>query len=241
MEELVLDDLPKKAARLIAFGLRPKLSPGTNDEYRDLVALYRSSAQFQQLVGRIADGMGLKVVDAHRTGFFLGAGEDCLFTYTLSDLRKERRLSDVIGGYQRGLAGLVIVGIAAYFYPRPSHLAEESHRTGTPHSIDEFIRRACAQLKIEGEPKDEEEEPAWRYYLRQREAGNTPKGYRRQRSTLQMVEAILDVFVDKGLVKKSTEGGVPSYQALERFRHQVALLAGHDLFRALAAARLKEV
>ncbi len=246
MEATGLDELAELAGRVLAFGRSPKALPTGEEEYRDLVARYRSDPRFQQVVDRFASGLGLRVTHASQLGLYLAAASDSPFAYTLSDFRQERGLSDVTGALMRGLYGLVTVGIAAYFYPLAQHLAEERHPAATATQIDEFIRAACEELRARYGDEDPElgaaeQEPAWRVYLRHKETSRASDGRRGRQGTLVAVEKTLDLLVEHQLARRlaeSREGAAVRYQPLERFRHQVVGFAGDELFEALSRSRL---
>jgi hypothetical protein len=241
-----LDDTPHLAGRLISFGMQARVLPRADDEYRELLARYRTDPRFQQAVDQFASGLGLRVTNDSQLGFYLAATADSPFAYTLSDFRRERGMSDASGAVARGLYGLVVVGIAAYFYPLPQHLSEESHPTATATQIDAFIRAACEELRArlgdeDPEQHSAEREPAWRAYLRQKETSRGSDGRRGQQGTLLAVEKMLELFVERQLISRMNESSDEAsvrYQPLERFRHQVARFAGEELFEALGQIRL---
>ncbi|MGQ4419878.1 hypothetical protein ACN6LA_007515, partial [Streptomyces sp. SAS_269] len=46
------------AARLVAFGLQPKLQPARDQEYTDLLRRYREEPAFARLADAVAAGLG---------------------------------------------------------------------------------------------------------------------------------------------------------------------------------------
>ena len=238
-------ELSARAAQLIAFGLRPKLKPATNEEYGRLVAQYQSDRQFREVVDGVAAGFGIRILSANQMGFYLGAKSDSPFAYTLSDFRREKGMSAITGAAQRGLYGLVVVGIAAFFYPFAQRLVDERHPKGRVSEIDNFIRGACKELqaRLGGQDptvSESEGEPSWWTYLRERETSSGTDGRRGQKGTLIAVSKTLELFTDHGLVQKVRDEVDPIYQTLERFRLQVVRLAGDELFDALSELRNRE-
>ena len=238
-----LGDLPHRAGRLVSYGLRPKLNPATDDEYRELVALYRGDDRFRQLVDGILAGLGLRATYADKLGFYLAAEVESPFAYNVSDFRRERGTSDVTGVRMRGLYAIAAVGIAAYFYPQVQHLADEYHRPATSAQIEGFVRAACENLRARLGDEDPEQqslddEPAWKVVLRQKEVTPGVDGRRGQQGTKDIVEKLLEVLAEQQLVRRQSDGrGGTRYQPLERFRLQVANFAGDELYEALSQHR----
>lgn len=51
------------AARLVAFGLQPKLQPARDQEYAELLRRYREDSPFARLADAVAAGLGLVVLE----------------------------------------------------------------------------------------------------------------------------------------------------------------------------------
>lgn len=51
------------AARLVSFGLQPKLQPARDQEYADLLRRYREDPPFARLADAVATGLGLIVLE----------------------------------------------------------------------------------------------------------------------------------------------------------------------------------
>lgn len=237
-------EMPEEAGRLIGFALQPKLPPAKDPEYARLVARYRTDVHFRDLVDGFTRGLGLMVTHADELGFYLGVVGDSPLAYGLSDLKRERSLSDATG-IKRGLYAIVALGIAAYFYPQAQVLMTPQHRSGTALDIDHLIRATCKELEDRSTQKDypPEDEPAWKTYLREKETSQTKDGRAGQQGTVIEIRRMLEAFSELGLVKR-TDGGrsaLGEYQPLERFRQQIARLAGHELFEALKQVRQKEL
>ncbi|MYT25709.1 hypothetical protein GTW69_36500, partial [Streptomyces sp. SID7760] len=65
------------AARLVAFGLQPKLLPARDAEYAELLRRYREEPAFGRLADAVATGLGLVVLEVSpRAGMAVAAGED---------------------------------------------------------------------------------------------------------------------------------------------------------------------
>ena len=56
------------AARLVAFGLQPKLQPARDQEYTELLRRYREDPPFARLTDAVAAGLGLVVLEAMASG-----------------------------------------------------------------------------------------------------------------------------------------------------------------------------
>jgi hypothetical protein len=234
----------RAAGQLIQFGLRPKLFPGQDREYRDLLARYRMELEFQEVVDAVAEGLGLTVASATELGFFLAAQPGSVFAYTLSTFRRDRGTSS---GYDdRLLHGLAMVAIVAYYYPTGQDLEHESHRPATPRDVDRYLRAACEQLSrtsadLDVPAEQSELEQAWHLYLRQKEAVETPDGRRAQRGTLAVIDRCLDMLENQGLVRRARDAGDnSSFVPMERLRLMVGTVAGHHAFEQLRRIRLEQ-
>jgi hypothetical protein len=240
----VHDDRLRAAGQLIQFGLRPRLFPGQDREYRDLLARYRLELEFQEAVDAVADGLGLTVASATELGLLLAAEPGSVFAYTLSTFRRDR---GGVGGYEdRLLHGLGMVAIVAYFYPTAHDLERESHRPVAPREVERYLRAACDQLgRTSGDgdvAADKTEfEQAWRLYLRQKEAVETSDGRRAQRGTLAVIDRCFAMLEAQGLVRKVREvDDNPPYQPMERLRLMVGTVAGHHAFELLRRIRQEQ-
>ncbi|HUE28593.1 MAG TPA: hypothetical protein VMP89_17600, partial [Solirubrobacteraceae bacterium] len=49
--------------QIIAYGLDPRLSPGRNARYAELVALFRNDSKFRSQVDIVTVGQGLQILD----------------------------------------------------------------------------------------------------------------------------------------------------------------------------------
>ncbi len=250
------DERASDAGQLLSFGLQPRLYPGKDPDYDALLARYCSDSRFRRLVDDTAMGLGLEVIYASHgeegTGFYLRSLSTSPFAYTLSHFRPEGRMSETTTVKARGLAGLILVGIAAYFYPRAQSLAHEKHPTASAKNIDTFIRGLCEELRtqLESEPPSGEEgpEPAWKSYLREKEISQRSDGRRGQQGTIPLLEKMLEYLCGQGLMVKvhEKEQGTarpPHYQPLERFRQHIlrsATVEVSDLFDLAGDYRIEQ-
>jgi hypothetical protein len=235
------EELLRAAGQLIQHGLRPKVFPGQDREYRDLLARYRMQLEFQEAVDAVADGLGLSVAAASELGFFLTPQPGSVFAYTLSSFRRDRGGNT---GYEdRLLHGLGMVAIVAYYYPTGRDLEHERHPQATPRDVDRFLRAACQQLSRTSEDAGvatdrSEFEQAWRLYRRQKEAVETEDGRRAQRGTLAVLDRCFEMLETQGLVRRARDAGDnPPYQPMERMRLMVGTVAGHYAYDQLRRIR----
>jgi hypothetical protein len=235
------EELLRAAGQLIQYGLRPRLFPGQDRQYRELLARYRMELEFREVVDAVADGLGLGVAAAPELGLFLAAQPGSVFAYTLSSFRRDRGTS---ASYDdRLLHGLGMVAIVAYYYPSGRDLEYERHPPATPRDVDHFLRAACEQLRDASDDADvrvdrSEFEQAWHLYLRQKEAVETPDGRRAQRGTLAVLDRCFQMLESQGLVRRVREVGEnPPYVPMERLRLMVGAVAGNHAFEQLKRIR----
>lgn len=224
------------AARLIACGLRPRLRPENEPDYATLLGRYRVDAGFREVVGAVAAGLGLSVLEAGQFGLSLAAEEGSVFALRLSDYRANLSVED------RLIHGLVHLAAAAYCYPTAASLDDEAAvQRVSVRGLEQYLREACERLASrfgDADPRDDqpELEHAWRIYHRRNATRDTGDGRRSPRSTQGMISYALETLADQGFLRKVGDADGDTYQALARYRIQVRELAAHEGYRLLAGA-----
>ncbi|WP_223291144.1 hypothetical protein [Streptomyces avicenniae] len=237
-----MDDA-EDAARLIAFGMRPRLRPAKDRVYRELVARYRTEGTFRALVECTARGLGLKV---------LGAAEDIgVALAALSNSVYETRIEDYVrsarqrGEVERLLHGIIHLAVAALAYPRPDDLANDGY-TGrvSAEAVDRVVRDSCDRLREKasatlagGDTPSEtpELEKVWSAYARRPEASLTKDGRLAMNSTKGMIGRALNFLTDQGFLEVAGAGEDGWYRATPRYQLQVRQLALTSAFDELLA------
>jgi hypothetical protein len=107
----VTDD-SQAIGQMIAFGLDPRLSPGRSGDYHELVARFRSDAEFRQRVVSVAAGQGLDILDCSPVyGLVLAAtGPDSPYYMRLDDYA-------AMSADERYVNAFVFLAIATACYP----------------------------------------------------------------------------------------------------------------------------
>jgi hypothetical protein len=194
------DDL-RSIGRLIAFGLDPRLSPGRSGDYHELVARFRSDAEFRQQVVAVTAGQGLDILDCSPVyGLVLAAtGTDSPFYMRLDDYAS-------MTAEQRYLNAFVFLAIATACYPRADALDADdgplpqitvSDVLRLMNRMAERIReRATDQDPPVGEPQVE---PLYRLVLRWREGDTTGDERSNPHVKTGMVRRALKWLVANGL------------------------------------------
>ncbi|MBI0383581.1 hypothetical protein JBE27_46850, partial [Streptomyces albiflaviniger] len=104
------------AARLVAFGLQPKLLPARDVEYAELLRRHRDEPAFARLTDAVAAGLGLIVLEVStRAGMAVTAAEDSVFAVRMGDYAR-RAATDSADRFLHGLAHLAVAALA---FPRP--------------------------------------------------------------------------------------------------------------------------
>jgi hypothetical protein len=232
------------AARLVGYGLRPKLIPARDDGYRQLLRRHRADVQFAALVNAVADGLGLVVLDvSERAGVVLGGVEDSVFAVRMTDYAKrtggEGRAAD------RVLHGVVQLAVATLAYPRPADLADDSYvGRVTVEGVDAFVREACRRLDELAAAGGEVADPSveapmleatWRAYSRRTATGATRDARRLFTSTTGMVAKALGFLADQGFLTGTGAEGGGTYRTTPRYQVQVRELAASRAFEELLA------
>jgi hypothetical protein len=184
-EAIVMEDVAS-GARLLAFGMRPKLIPSRDQVYAELVKRFAEDGPFQVLTEAIAEGLGLTVLAvSSRTGVVLGPGEGSVFEQKFDDYARRAILGER-RDLERVLHGIAHLAVAALAFPRPDDLAADTYiGRVSVEQADSVVREACTMLAAKataaeeaGDPLEEapELERAWRVYLRRPEAAPTKDG-----------------------------------------------------------------
>ncbi|NYI91769.1 hypothetical protein HNR02_005092 [Amycolatopsis endophytica] len=168
-------------------------------------------------------------------GLVLGVNPESPFAFRVADLPNANTRNG------RLLAGLVLVGIAAYVYPSPADLDEQRVRRVAETEFEQWLRAACERLRdrdAAGEPIPEEGlDEAWRAYHEKPAilVGDRGRGVGRLSSkcTLYWVRNTLAWLAEQGMARPESTGG--TWLLTERFRIQVKDMATEPAFTMLAA------
>jgi hypothetical protein len=237
------------AARLLAFGLRPKQRPARNLDYADLVRRYRGDSAFADHVTSIAIGLDLAILDVDMShGIVVAATEDSTFALKVTEYA--RRTGGEGKASDRVLHGLAHLGAATMAYPRPADLGSPAYVGRiTVHGVDAFVREAARLLKEKAAAEDTDADPptdhpdleaAWRAYERRAQNPGSADRRRVSSSTFGMVSKALAFLAEQGMLVRAGDEGGGTYRTTTRYRVQV-LDAGARMFDELLALGVTEV
>lgn len=235
------------AAQLIGYGLRPKLVPARDEQYRTLVARARVDDEFDAVVRAVAAGLQLVVLEvSERTGIVVASTEDSPFALRMTDYA--RRTSSEGKAAERVIHALAHLGAAALSFPRPADLADESYIGRiTVEGVDAFVRDAATRLKdLAGDETPDTDtttpglEAAWRVYTRRPRTGTTGDGRKLSSSTIGIVGRALAFLADQGLLVRTSEERGGTYRTTSRYLRQVQD-AGTVMFEELLSLGITEV
>ncbi|MGW2237181.1 hypothetical protein [Streptomyces sp. NPDC001759] len=221
------------AARLVAFGLQPKLQPARDQEYAELLRRYREDPPFARLADAVAAGLGLIVLEVSpRAGMAVTAAEDSVFAVRMGDYAR-RTSAD---GGDRFLHGLAHLAVAAMAFPRPEDLADDGYiGRVTVNGVDAFVRQACRRLEERAEEQGENTDPAtdapgleaaWRIWMRRSAAGATKDARRLAGSTTGIVGKAVAFLTDSGFLQRTGDDSGGTYRTTARYQLQVRDMAG---------------
>lgn len=229
------------AARLVAFGLQPKLQPARDQEYAELLRRYREDPPFARLADAVAAGLGLVVLEVStRAGMAVTAAEDSVFAVRMGDYAR-RTSAD---GTDRFLHGLAHLAVAAMAFPRPEDLADDGYiGRVTVNGVDAFVRQACRRLEERAEEQGENTDPAsdapgleaaWRVWARRSSTGATKDARRLAGSTTGIVAKAVAFLTDSGFLQRTGDDSGGTYRTTARYQLQVRDLAGTAALSELA-------
>ena len=221
------------AARLVAFGLQPRLLPARSEEYTDLLRRYRDDPLFARLTDAVAAGLGLIVLEVSpRAGMAVAAAEDSVFAVKMGDYAR-RAQSDTNDRFLHGLAHLAVAALA---FPRPEDLADDGYLGRlTVNGVEAFVRQACRRLEERAAAAGENTDPAsdapgleaaWRVWARRSATGATKDARRLAGSTTGIVAKAVAFLADSGFLQRIGDEAGGTYRTTARYQLQVRDLAG---------------
>lgn len=221
------------AGKLIAFALRPRQTPWTSTEYSELLRRYEEDSQFRSIVDGVTEGLGMRIVDATRNGFFLTATEGSPFRLAADDYKQN------MSAQERVLHGVIQVGIAAFSFPKADVLDQDDTVAPahiTPAKLAEYIRNFAeanaASSPDEANGDDSAERRAWREALARALTMETSGGKESTRSLTGMCRHALDFLESQGLMRKVDEENAV-YQGTTAYRIRLKYHAAHELLTLL--------
>ncbi|WP_069812137.1 hypothetical protein [Streptomyces sp. TP-A0874] len=221
------------AARLVAFGLQPKLLPARDPEYTDLLRRHRDDPAFARLADAVAAGLGLVVLEVSaRAGMAVAAAEDSVFAVRMGDYAR-RASADSADRFLHGLAHLAVAAMA---FPRPEDLADDGYIGRiTVSGVEAFVRQVCRRLEERAEERGENTDPrteepgletAWRVYARRSATGATKDARRLAGSTTGIIAKAVAFLVDSGFLQRAGDDAGGAYRTTARYQLQVRDMAG---------------
>ncbi|MDT0310149.1 hypothetical protein RM780_24805 [Streptomyces sp. DSM 44917] len=230
------------AARLVAFGLQPRLPAARDAEYAALLRRYLEEPAFGRIADAVAAGLGLIVLEVSpRAGMALAAAEDSVFAVRMGEYAR-RTSSDTADRFLHGLAHLAVAALA---FPRPADLADDGYLGRiTVNGVEAFVRQACHRLAERAETQGENTDPAtdapgleaaWRVYARRSTTGATKDARRLAASTTGIVGKAVAFLADSGFLQRTGDESGGSYRTTPRYQIQVRDLAAGAAMSELLA------
>ncbi|MFI1827629.1 hypothetical protein ACH41E_14425 [Streptomyces sp. NPDC020412] len=221
------------AARLVSFGLQPKLLPARDAEYAELLRRYRDDAPFARLADAVATGLGLVVLEVSpRAGMAISADEESVFAVRMGDYAR-RTSADSTDRFLHGLAHLAVAAMA---FPRPEDLADDAYIGRlTVLGVDGYVRQACRRLEERADERGDNTDPAtdapgleaaWRVYSRRSATGATKDARRLAGSTTGIVGKAVAFLADSGFLQRTGDDAGGAYRTTARYQLQVRDMAG---------------
>lgn len=214
---------------LLGWAARPRETPARHEEYRRVVARYRSDPDFAALADAVLSGAGLELFVDSRDGAVVTATPDSPLRATVSDVVKRTQPA------HRALLGAVLLGVARTAYPEPV-MVDDPDRVAvfTTRAVVDTLNRAvelqAAETQSDGDVDDRLVE-VWRHWRALTEA--RPNAQRRSvNDRLGLTNKVCRFLAEAGYLtpRGDVDGG--TWQARPRFRHTVAALCeDSELYR----------
>lgn len=209
MNAIELDQL-EQASELIYKGLKTKLTPDKNSDYKKLVAKWEADELFRDQVKAIAKGLGLKVADvSYQSGaIILPKDQHSAFCFGgLTELRKTLGSNSEDTLTKRGTVVLAIITLLAAFFRDEVQFLEykQAQQTQSLKNISRLLLEICKSLKDQHN-QDKGDIPD---YLRQGweiilSLPEVKEGHANPSSVEGLIEMLTTRFVDEGLLVKDT-------------------------------------
>ncbi len=221
------------AARLVSFGLQPKLLPARDAEYADLLRRYREESSFARLADAVATGLGLVVLEVSpRAGMAVTAGEDSVFAVRMGDYAR-RASSDAADRFLHGLAhspsppspSRPPEDLADDALHRPHH-GQRRRRLRTPGLPTAGGARRGAGRQHRPRQRRPGLEAGWRIYARRSSTGATKDARRLAGSTTGIIGKAVAFLTDSGFLQRTGDDAGGAYRTTARYQLQVRDLAG---------------
>ncbi|UCM86711.1 hypothetical protein [Streptomyces marincola] len=230
------------AARLVSFGLQPKLAPARDAEYAALLRRYQEEPAFARLADGVATGLGLVVLEVSpRAGMAVAAAEDSVFAVRMGEYAR-RATADPADRFLHGLAHLAVAALA---FPRPADLADDAYLGRiTVNGVEAFVRQACRRLAERAAEQDDNTDPpsdapgleaAWRVYARRSATGATKDARRLAGSTTGIVGKAVAFLADSGFLQRTGDDAGGTYRTTARYQLQVRDMAAGSAMTELLA------
>jgi hypothetical protein len=217
------------AGKLVAYALRTRQTPWTSTEYAELLRRYEADSQFRAIVDGVTEGLGMRIVDATRNGFFLTATEGSPFRLAADDYKQN------MSAQERVLHGVIQVAVAAFSFPKADVLDQDDTVAPahvTPAKLAEYIRKFAevnaASSPAEAQGDNSAERRAWRDALARAMTMETSGGKESTRSLTGMCRHALDFLETQGLMRVVDEEN-SVYQGTTAYRIRLKYHAAHEL------------
>jgi hypothetical protein len=219
---------------LIAFGLNPRLSPGRDARYAELVAKFRADGEFRQQVESLADGQGLDILECSPVyGLVLTSSDaDSPYHMPIDQFAKMGSTEE------RHLNALIFLAIATSCFPSAESLEAEDGPLPnvTVAQIVRFLKGMAERMKERSTatdpPMDQPQlEPVYRLVLRWREGDTTGDDRSNPKVMTGMVRRALKFLAAAGLADEVATAK-DTFRIRSRFRLHVrdaAFVLGESL------------
>ena len=233
---MALDDI-RDAAKLVEWGLHPRIHPESEPDYRALVGRWLDEGAFRAQVEAVAEGLKLRVVAVHpRVGIVLGTQSESVFSYTITRFRKN------IANEEGAVIALVLVACCATFYPQEDALDADDLAAPTARlsEVRDHLVKLCSTLESQhqrGEATAERWRKGWQQLLSMPQISEDTRRVVSRSHLHGLVALILKHLTDSGLAAEEERAdGDHLYVATPRLRLMLAEYAAVPLLEVAREA-----
>jgi hypothetical protein len=214
----------KKAARLVALGIKDKKGTQRDTEFRELIKQAREDLEFRDIVDLVADGFGVKILsfDDNEDFIVVPSSIDGPFVPNVSFFRSSRSNQS-----SKMMFLIMSLSLVASYFPN-SDILYDSSRSGKegrkPERLVKDLKETCEKLRTENEDKTGQLNRILDEILKMPDIipkANNDKTRGNTTSIIGYFNYVLKYYTEIGFLKKYTNENGEHYIIMSRFEQHI--------------------